>query len=117
MAVVATMTERQPSRSAAISGVLRNPLSVIAAAAASFLVTLVVLTARVVSGVDPALRTSGSSAVISSHHAHAVLRTTTSGRVVAGVSQGSGAENAGAQPARVVTRTSGGFAGGGERDG
>lgn len=111
-----TMTEPRPDRRAAARGLLRTPLSVIVAAAASFLVVLALLTARVVSGGDPALRTSASSSVLVSHRGRTVLRTTASGRVLGVAGQGAGVESGGAQPATVVTRASGGFAPGGERD-
>lgn len=119
------MTDRLPttattaprdSRSSAKSSLLRNPLLVIAAAAASFLVVLALLTARVVSGTDPSLHASAASSVLVSHRGHVVLRTTASGRVLGVARQGAGVEGGGGQPATIVTRTSGGFAGGGERD-
>jgi len=95
---------------------LRNPLSVIVATAASFLVILALLTARVVQGIDPALRANASSAVVVSQHGHTVLRTTASGRVLAAGTQAPGAEGGQAQPATFVTRTSGVFGGEGARD-
>jgi hypothetical protein len=110
------MTEPRADRYAAVYRVLRNPLSAVAAATASFLVVLALLTARVVSGVDPALRASASSAVLVSHRGQTILRTTASGRTIGVARQGAGVESSGAQPATVVTRASGGFAAGGERD-
>ncbi len=110
------MTERRPDRYVAKSSLLRNPLSVIAPAAASFLAVLALLTARVVSGTDPSLHASAASSVVVSHRGHTVVRTTASGRVIGVAKQGAGVEGGGVQPATVVTRTSGGFAGGGERD-
>jgi len=101
---------------AAVHRLLRSPLSVIAAASASFLVVLALLTARVVSGGDPALRVSASSAVFVSHRGKTVLRTTASGRAIGIAKQGAGLESGGTQPATVVTRASGSFAAGGERD-
>ncbi len=127
------MTERRADRQAGVpaprqaggsrlSSLLRDPLPVIAATAASFLVVLALLTARVVRGSDPALRASASSAVLASHRGHAVLRTTASGRVIGAAAQGTGAEGGAHAPAAhaqstIVTRTSGGFTGGGEQDG
>ncbi len=92
---------------------LRKPLPVIAAALASFVVVLVLLTARVVTGHDPALGTP--SAAVVAHGGHQVLRTTASGRAIAVGTQGtSGA--AGAQLAGIVTRTSGAPGSGGLDD-
>lgn len=110
------MTERQPDRGVAKSSLLRNPLSVIAAATASFLAVLALLTARVVSGTDSSLHASAATSVVVSHRGHTVVRTTASGRVIGVAKQGAGVEGGGVQPATVVTRASGGFAGGGERD-
>ena len=44
------------------------------------LVVLALLTARVVSGTDPSLHASASSAVVVSHSGRTVVRTTASGR-------------------------------------
>ncbi len=112
------MTERgRDRRAGGGSSLLRRPLPVIASALASFLVVLTLLTARVVTGSDPALHPGTSSAVVVSRHGHTVLRTTASGKVISVGTQGAGAQGVGAQPAPVVTRTSGGFAGAGEQDG
>jgi hypothetical protein len=104
------MTDNRPN-------LLHNPLAVISAAAVSFLVVLTLLTGRVVSRSDPALRAGASNQVLALHRGHMVLRTTASGRVLGGATPGTGVESGGAQPAMVVTRTNGGPAGGGERDG
>ncbi len=110
------MTERRADGRAPASSLLRNPLSVFSAAAASFLVILALLTARVVQGSDRALRANASSPVLVSQRGHTVLRTTASGRVLGGATQGPGVGSGGAQPATFVTRTSGGVAGEGGRD-
>ncbi len=93
----------------------RGPLAVIAAALASFLVVLVLLTARVVSGHDPSLRASASTAAIVTRGGHTVLRTTASGRTVP-VAAGAGVEAGAAQSVPLVTRSSGAVAGAGEGD-
>jgi hypothetical protein len=98
----------------------RNLLGVAAASLASFLVVLTLLSARLVSGRDPALNASASRSVLLSPGGRQVVRTTASGRVVAGAAaarSGAGAASRGSQPITALTRTSGGAAGGGERDG
>ena len=110
------MTERRAPGRAPASSRLRGSLSVIAAAAASFLVILALLTARVVRGTDPALRASASSAVVVSGRGHTVLRTTASGRVLAAATQAPSAGAGRLQPATLVTRASGLLAGEGGRD-
>lgn len=62
----------------------RSPLPVLAAALACFLVVLALLTARVLSGHDPALGAIASRAVVVSRSGHRVVRTTASGRAIAG---------------------------------
>jgi hypothetical protein len=106
---------RKPPRFAERS-LLRNPLSVLAATLASFLVVLVLLTARVVTGNDPALRAGGTGTVLVAHRGHTLVRTTASGRVIGGVGANAGAQHGGAAPATLVTRTSGLLPGAGERD-
>jgi len=110
------MTESRSRSRIAQQGVLRSPLTVLTAALASFLVVFVLLTARVVSGHDPALRASASRSALVSRGGHTILRTTASGRVLGPASSATGALAAGTQPVTVVTRTSGGLADGGERD-
>jgi len=111
------MTESRSRSRIAQQGVLRSPLTVLTAALASFLVVFVLLTARVVSGHDPALRASASRSALVSRGGHTILRTTASGRVLGPASSATGgAQAAGTQPVTVVTRTSGGLADGGERD-
>lgn len=114
------MTEARQASRAAGSRQLSNPLAVIVTAAASFLVVLVLLTARVMSGHDPAMRASAPSSVLVSHGGHTVaLRTTASGKVLGGAAQGAqgaGFEQGAAQPATIVTHTSGGLTSGGGRD-
>jgi hypothetical protein len=109
------MTEARSSRRTAERSLLRNPLSVVAAAMASFLVVLVLMTARVVSGHDPALLASGPNTALVSRVGNTVLRTTASGRVIGPATAGAGTETSGAQPATLITRTSGG-AGAGAQD-
>ncbi len=111
------MTERLH----ASRGRLRSLLAVGAATLASFLVVLTLLTARVITGTDPALHASASRTVLVTHGGHAVLRTTASGRVLGSAAETSGASGAGGAPsgahhAAIVTRTSGGLAGTGARD-
>jgi hypothetical protein len=98
----------------------RDLLAVAAASLASFLVVLTLLTARVVSGRDPALNPGVSASALLSPAGRQVVRTTASGRVIGGAaaaSSGSGAASRGTRPVTALTRTSGGIAGGGERDG
>ncbi len=92
----------------------RGLLAVLAGTLASFLVVLVLLTVRVVSGVDPALRVAPTAALVT-HRGQTVLRTTASGRIIGSEQVAGGSEPAGSQPATVVTRTSG-VPGAGERD-
>jgi hypothetical protein len=119
------MTEHAPTPARARAGttqrMLRSPLSVIGATLASFLVVLALLTARVTSGHEaspPAGGGAGSTLVV--HRGGKVLRTTASGRVlgpatnVAAGQQGSG--RAAAQPAVLLTRTSGAAGAGGQDD-
>ncbi len=93
-------------------------LGVITATLASFLVVLALLTARVVSGHDPSLGSSTSASMLVSPVNRSVVRTTASGRVLgpAGSATRGATAAGGAQPVTVSTRTSGGVAGGGERD-
>lgn len=93
-------------------------LGVVMATFASFLVVLVLLTARVVSGHDPSLGQSASGSVVLSQGSRSVVRTTASGRVLGPVGSATRSATAagGAQRVTVSTRTSGGLAGGGERD-
>ena len=108
------MTERRVQPTSRTATLLRNPLSVLSAAAASFLVVLALLTGRVMTGQDPALLSaSASSPALISKGGHTVLRTTASGKVIGGATPAVGTEASGAQPASFVTRTSGGAAGGG----
>lgn len=93
----------------------RGLLAVLAGTLASFLVVLVLLTVRVVSGVDPALRAVAPTAALVTHRGQTVLRTTASGRIIASEQVAGGSELAGSRPATVVTRTSG-VPGAGERD-
>jgi len=109
------MTDRRVQPPSRATTLLRNPLSVISAAAASFLVVLALLTGRVMTGQDPALLSaSASSPALISKGGHTVLRTTASGKVIGGATPASGVQAGGAQPAAFVTRTSG--AAGGGRD-
>jgi hypothetical protein len=112
------MTERRATSGARTSTFLRNPFAVISTAFASFLIVMVLLTARVMSGADPALRASAPNAVVVSHGGHKVLRTTASGRVI-GSSAGRSGGEVGGSPSNhaIVTRSSGGYAPGGEGDG
>ncbi len=112
------MTERGRTSGTGMSTVLRNPFAVISTTLASFLIVMVLLTARVVMGTDPALRAGSPSAVVISHRGHKVLRTTASGRVIGPSGGQSGGEVSGS-PANhtIVTRSSGGYAPGGENDG
>jgi|GEM_PF-6779596 len=111
------MTERGSRRNARTSAFLRNPFAVISTALASFLVVMVLLTARVVTGADPALHANTPSAVVVSHNGRKVLRTTASGRVTV-VSTGPGKEIGGSPASHgIVTRSSGGYGAGGESDG
>lgn len=114
------MTECGAASSARTSAFLRNPFAVISTALASFLIVMVLLTARVVSGTDPALRASQSSAVIVSHSGRKVLRTTASGRVIGasgGQSGESGSEIGGARANHALVTRSSGYGQGGESDG
>lgn len=100
------------------SGRGRSPLAVASAALAMFLAVLVLLTARLSAGHDPALGLATASIGHVSHRGHAVIRTTASGRVIEGAaSEGAGAGTAGhSQTEAIVTRTSGGQVGGGSDD-
>lgn len=120
------MTELATKRSAAartgaVHRMLRNPLSVIGATLASFLVVLALLTAKVTSGHEQALPVgSGNSSALVVKNGHKVLRTTASGRVIEPASSVAGAQasgtQAGAHPAALVTHTSGAVGGGGQDD-
>lgn len=84
----------------------------LSAALASFLVAFALLTARVVNGTDPAIRSAAQAQVVSGG-GHAVLRTTPSGRVISepGTTAASHGKS-GTGPASIVTRSSGGPGGG-----
>lgn len=96
----------------------RSPLAVACAALASFLAVLVLLSARLSAGHDPALGAATASIGHVSHSGHAVVRTTASGRVIAGSSSpGAGAgTSSGSQAEAIITRTSGGQVDGGRDD-
>jgi hypothetical protein len=99
---------------------LRSPLSVIGATLASFLVVLALLTAKVTSGHEQALPAGGAGSALVVKNGHKVLRTTASGRVLEPAASVAGAQavnsQAGAQPAALVTHTSGAVGGGGQDD-
>lgn len=112
------MTESGSTWGARTSTFLCNPFAVISTALTSFLIVMVLLTARVVSGSDPALHASTPNAVVVSHNGRKVLRTTASGRVIAVSTAGPGKEIGGSPNGHgIVTRSSGGYAAGGESDG
>jgi hypothetical protein len=99
---------------------LRNPLTVIGATLASFLVVLGLLTARATSGREQALPLGGGGSALVVKNGHKVLRTTASGRTLGPATSVAGAQpgsaQAGAQPAALVTHTSGAVDGGGQDD-
>jgi len=114
------MTECGGASRTRTSTFLRNPFAAISTALASFLIVMVLLTARVVSGTDPALRASQSSAVVVSHSGRKVLRTTASGRVIGtsgGQSGESSSEVGGARANHAIVTRSSGYAQEGESDG
>ncbi|HEY5389097.1 MAG TPA: hypothetical protein VIJ83_00975 [Solirubrobacteraceae bacterium] len=108
------------ARTGAAHRMLRNPLTVIGATLASFLVVLALLTAKVTSGHEQALPVGSSSSALVVKNGHKVLRTTASGRVIEPASSVAGAQagstQAGAQPAALVTHASGAVGGGGQDD-
>lgn len=112
------MTERGSTPGARTSRLLRNPFTVLSTALAGFLIVMVLLTARVVSGADPALHAGAPNAAVVSHRGRQVLRTTASGRVIS-VSTGQSGKEIGGSAANhgIVTRSSGGYAAAGENDG
>jgi hypothetical protein len=75
------------------------------------LIVLALLTARVTSGRDPALLAGGATVVQTSRGGHAVLRTTPSGRVLAGPPAGGGNEPRSAH-SPLVSHSSGALSGG-----
>jgi hypothetical protein len=85
---------------------LLNPASVIAASVAAFLCTLVVLTARVATGRDPAVGTAISAGQSAGNRSRASLTTRASGAAV-GPSSPSGAQAQSTPNAPLVTSTSG----------
>lgn len=109
------MTERRSQSNSAIANVLRNPFAVATAALASFLVVLVLMTARLMSGHDPALHASTPAAALVARGGTATLRTTPSGRVIGPAAGETAAQTGNTQLAALVTRASGG-AGAGARD-
>jgi hypothetical protein len=113
------MADQRPSSRLAGRASARNLFGVAAASLASFLVVLTLLSARLVSGRDPALNASASRPALLSTGIRQVVRTTASGRVIGGAAaaSGAGAASRGSRPVTALTRTSGGIAGGGERDG
>jgi hypothetical protein len=118
------MTELAPKKTAAARTgtahkMLRSPLSVVGATLASFLVVLALLTAKVTSGHEQALPVGGGGSALVVKNGHKILRTTASGRVIepaSGVAVTSGSTQSGAQPAALVTHTSGAAGGGGQDD-
>ena len=110
----ATMADRVNTPPHAGMKLARSPLAVLTSALAAFLVAFTLLSARVLTGIDPGLRTAGQAQVVSKS-GHTVLRTTASGRVIREQAAGSpGAATA--APAKIVTSSSGAI-GGGETDG
>jgi len=99
-------------------GALGSPLTVMLPAIASFLVVLVLLTARVSTGHDPALSASASSSLVVPRGASSSIRTTASGRAITVPASGEAASPVQPQPQTggLVTRTSGASAPGRERD-
>lgn len=107
------------ARTGAAHKMLRSPLTVIGATLASFLVVLALLTAKVTGGNEHALPVGGAGSALVVKNGHKVLRTTASGRVIepaSGVAVTSGSAQSGAQPAALVTHTSGAVGGGGQDD-
>ncbi len=108
------------ARTGAAHKMLRSPLSVVGATLASFLVVLALLTAKVTSGHEQAQPLGGAGSALVVKNGHKVLRTTASGRVIEPASSVAGAQpgyvQAGAQPAALVTHTSGAVGGGGQDD-
>ncbi|HST34646.1 MAG TPA: hypothetical protein VLJ80_14125 [Solirubrobacteraceae bacterium] len=108
------------ARTGAAHRMLRSPLSVVGATLASFLVVLALLTAKVTSGHEQALPAGGAGSALVVKNGHKVLRTTASGRVLEPASNVAGVQasntQAGAQPAALVTHTSGAVNGGGQDD-
>ena len=107
------------ARTGAAHKMLRSPLSVVGATLASFLVVLALLTAKVTSGHEQAQPLGGAGSALVVKNGHKVLRTTASGRVIEPASSVAGAQPgnvAGAQPAALVTHTSGAVGGGGQDD-
>ena len=96
---------------------LGNPLAVIGTALATFLALLAMMTARLVSGRDPALRSVATTSSTGARSA-TELRTRTSGTVAGGSAQGAAAGQHRPGPAApITTRTSGTLFASGERDG
>jgi len=108
------MTDRTMRR----GGVLSSPFTVMVSAIASFLVVLVLLTARVSTGHDPALSASASSSLVIPRGGSSSIRTTASGRTITVRASGEAAPavQAPTRTGGLVTRTSGASRPGGERD-
>lgn len=107
-------TSPSPPRQRRRGSAPRSPLAVASTALAIFLAVLALLTARVSTGHDPALGANTASVVHVSHGGHTSVRTTASGRVIAGSpGEGAGTAAASSSPAgALVTRSSGSRLGG-----
>jgi hypothetical protein len=108
-----------PARTGAAHKMLRSPLTVVGATLASFLVVLALLTAKVTNGHEQSLPVGSAGSALVAKNGHKVLRTTASGRVLepaSSVAVTPGSAQSGAQPAALVTHTSGAVGGGGQDD-
>jgi hypothetical protein len=90
-----------------VGEVVSNPLGVVAASLASFLVVLALLTARVSNGHDPALARGAAGGARVSRDGRIAVRTNASGRPLARPAGAGGAESSPSLPGAVLSRPSG----------